>query len=123
MLRPFPAQRPRPPAAQGRRRLPAELRWLHDRRSIDEARRDLSAWIAKWGARYSKLVAWVEETTEETLNFYRLPLQHHTGHEASQLARDLRQKTTHCRAGPNPHALPVLSLATTTALSRIVVTQ
>jgi putative transposase len=34
-----------------------ELRWLYDRRSIDEARRDLSAWIAKWGARYPKLVA------------------------------------------------------------------
>src|SRR5271167_1303887 len=33
-------------------------------------------------------------------------------------------KTTHGRAGPNPHALPVLpSLATTTALSGIVVTQ
>src|SRR5271169_325410 len=33
-------------------------------------------------------------------------------------------KTTHGRAGPNPHALPVLpSLATTTAPSRIVVTQ
>ena len=25
-----------------------ELRWLYDRRSIDEARRDLAAWIAKW---------------------------------------------------------------------------
>jgi hypothetical protein len=33
-------------------------------------------------------------------------------------------KTTHGRAGPNPHALPVLpSLAATTALSGIVVTQ
>jgi transposase-like protein len=54
-----------------------ELRWLYDRRSIDEARRDLSAWIAKWGARYPKLVAWIEENIEETLTFYRLPLQHH----------------------------------------------
>jgi putative transposase len=33
-----------------------ELRWLYDRRSIDEARRDLSAWLAKWGDRYQKLV-------------------------------------------------------------------
>ena len=54
-----------------------ELRWLYDRRSIEEARRDLSAWIAKWSARSPKLVAWVEETIEETLTFYRLPLQHH----------------------------------------------
>ena len=27
---------------------------------------DLAAWIAKWGARYPRLVAWVEETIEET---------------------------------------------------------
>jgi transposase-like protein len=39
-----------------------ELRCLYDRRSINEARCDLSGWIAKWGARYPKLVAWVEET-------------------------------------------------------------
>ena len=43
-----------------------ELRWLYDRRSIEEARQDLAAWIAKWGARYPKLVGWVEETIEET---------------------------------------------------------
>ena len=39
-----------------------ELRWLYDRRSIEEARQHLAAWIAKWGARYPKLVSWVEET-------------------------------------------------------------
>ena len=54
-----------------------ELRWLYDRRSVEEARRDLAAWIAKWAARYPKLVAWAEETIEETLTFYRLPRQHH----------------------------------------------
>jgi putative transposase len=27
-----------------------ELRWLYDRRSVEEARRDLAAWIAKWEA-------------------------------------------------------------------------
>jgi putative transposase len=26
-----------------------ELRWLYDRRSVEEARRDLAAWLAKWG--------------------------------------------------------------------------
>jgi putative transposase len=31
------------------------LRWLYDRRSIEEARQDLAAWIAKWGSRYPKL--------------------------------------------------------------------
>jgi transposase-like protein len=47
------------------------LRWLYDRRSIEEARQDLAAWIAKWGNRYPKLVGWAEETIEETL--YLLP--------------------------------------------------
>jgi putative transposase len=27
-----------------------ELRWLYDRRSIEEVRQDLAAWIAKWTA-------------------------------------------------------------------------
>src|SRR5208337_4586563 len=39
-------------------------------------------------------------------------------------ARRYDPKTTHGRAGANPHALPLLpSLATTTTLSRIIVTQ
>jgi putative transposase len=38
-----------------------ELRWLYDRRSIEEARQDLAAWIAKWATRYARLVGWVEE--------------------------------------------------------------
>jgi putative transposase len=50
-----------------------ELRWLYDRRSVDEARRDLAAWIARWSGRYPKLVAWVEETIEETFTYYQLP--------------------------------------------------
>ena len=55
---------------------PQELRWLYDRRSIEEARQDLAGWVAKWG-RYPKLVRWVEETIEEGLIFYRLLRQHH----------------------------------------------
>ena len=31
-----------------------ELRWLYDRRSIEEARQDLAAWIAKWGSPLSE---------------------------------------------------------------------
>src|SRR5215208_335312 len=30
-----------------------ELRWLYDRRSAEEAGRDLAAWIAKWGSRHA----------------------------------------------------------------------
>ena len=85
-----------------------ELRWLYDRRSIDEARRDLAAWIAKWGARYPKLVAWVEETIEETLTFYRLPLQHHKHLKSTnmleRLNEEIRRRTYVVRIFPNSDA-------------------
>jgi putative transposase len=80
-----------------------ELRWLgacpwagqrpnpRDRRSIEETRRDLAAWIAKWSARYQKLVAWAEENIEETLTFYRLPrlLPHLKGAQAFAALRSV----------------------------------
>ena len=69
-----------------------ELRWLYDRRSIDEARRDLAAWIAKWSPRYSKLVAWVEETIEETFTFYRLPPQHHKHLKSTNMLERLNEE-------------------------------
>ena len=103
-----PAQRPRSPAAQGRRRLPAGVRWLYDRRSVEEARHDLAAWIAKWGARYPKLVAWVEETIEETLTFYRLPRQHHKHLKSTnmleRLNEEIRRRTYVVRIFPNADA-------------------
>src|SRR5271157_6003789 len=82
-----------------------ELRWLYDRRSIEEARRDLSAWIAKWSARHPKLVAWVEETIEETLTFYRLPRQHHKHLKSTnmleRLNEEIRRRTYVVRIFPN----------------------
>lgn len=51
-----------------------ELRWLYDRRNIDEARRDLMAWLQKWQRKYSKLCNWVEESIDKTRSFYTLPL-------------------------------------------------
>ena len=105
----FLTQRPRPSAAQGRRRLPAGAALaLTTGRSIDEARRDLAAWIAKWGARYPKLVAWVEETIEETLTFYRLPLQHHKHLKSTnmleRLNEEIRRRTYVVRIFPNSDA-------------------
>ncbi|MER8524380.1 transposase, partial [Mesorhizobium sp. M1076] len=44
---------------------------------LAEVKRDLAQWIAKWQAKYPKLVNWVEDNIEETLSFYRLPLAHH----------------------------------------------
>lgn len=54
-----------------------ELRWLYDRRTLQEARRDLSVWLERWQSKYPRLCAWVEANIEETFTFYRLPLSHH----------------------------------------------
>jgi putative transposase len=66
------------------------------------------AWIAKWGARYQKLVAWVEETIEETLTFYRLPRQHHKHLKSTNLLErlneEIRRRTYVVRIFPNSDA-------------------
>lgn len=80
-----------------------ELRWLYDRRCAEEARRDLAAWIAKWGSRYARLVAWVEETIEETLTFYRLPRQHHK-HLKSTNMLEWSASTRRSNGGPTSSA-------------------
>ncbi|NBJ13117.1 IS256 family transposase [Microvirga arsenatis] len=82
-----------------------ELRWLYDRRSVEEARRDLAAWIAKWEGRYPRLIAWAEETIEETLTFYRLPRQHHKHLKSTnmleRLNEEIRRRTYVVRIFPN----------------------
>lgn len=82
-----------------------ELRWLYDRRSVEEARRDLAAWIARWSGRYPKLVDWVEETIEETLTFYQLPRRHHKHMKSTnmleRLNEEIRRRTYVVRIFPN----------------------
>lgn len=82
-----------------------ELRWLYDRRSVEEARRDLAAWIAKWSGRYPQLVDWVEETIEETFTFYRLPRRHHKHLKSTnmleRLNEEIRRRTYVVRIFPN----------------------
>ena len=82
-----------------------ELRWLYDRRSVEEARQDLAAWIAKWSGRYPRLVDWVEETIEETFTFYRLPRQHHKHLKSTnmleRLNEEIRRRTYVVRIFPN----------------------
>jgi hypothetical protein len=46
-----------------------EMRWLYDRRDLEEALRDLAAWLGKWTERYPKLCLWVEEDIDWTLSF------------------------------------------------------
>ena len=82
-----------------------ELRWLYDRRDLGEARADLAAWIGKWQAKYPRLVAWVEETIEETLTFYRLPRQHHkhlkSTNKLERLNEEIKRRTRVVRIFPN----------------------
>lgn len=54
-----------------------ELRWLYDRRNLEEAKSDLASWVERWSSKYPKLCLWAEEQIEETFSFYRLPRQHH----------------------------------------------
>jgi putative transposase len=82
-----------------------ELRWLYDRRNVEEARRDLAAWLAKWAARYPKLCSWVEENIEETLSFYRLPRQHHKNLKSTnmleRIMEEIKRRTLVVRIFPN----------------------
>lgn len=82
-----------------------ELRWLYDRRDLDEARQDLAAWLTKWQGRYSKLCDWVEENIEETFSFYRLPRQHHKHLKSTncleRLNQEIKRRTHVVRIFPN----------------------
>lgn len=69
-----------------------ELRWLYDRRDLEEARRDLRAWIERWASRYPKLVDWVEENIEQTLAFYRFPRAHHKHIKSTNMLERLNQE-------------------------------
>jgi len=82
-----------------------ELRWIYDRRNVEEARRDLAVWLAKWGSKYRKLCDWVEANIEETLAFYRLPLQHHKHMKSTnmleRLNEEIKRRTRVIRIFPN----------------------
>lgn len=85
-----------------------ELRWIYNRRDIQEARQDLAAWLAKWGKRYSKLCAWAEDNIEETFSFYRLPRQHHKNLKSTNMLErfmeEIKRRTLVVRIFPNAAA-------------------
>ena len=82
-----------------------ELRWIYERRNVEEARRDLAAWLTKWEARYPKLCDWAEENIEETLTFYRLPQEHHKHLKSTNMLerinQELKRRTLVVRIFPN----------------------
>jgi putative transposase len=69
-----------------------ELRWMYERRNVEEARRDLKQWLEKWAGKYPKLCAWVEPNIEETWTFYRLPLAHHKHLKSTNLLERFNQE-------------------------------
>ena len=82
-----------------------ELRWIYDRRDIQEAQRDLVAWVARWQGKYPKLVDWVESNIVETLTFYRLPRAHHKHLKSTnmleRLNEEIKRRTLVVRIFPN----------------------
>lgn len=89
-----------------------ELRWFYDRRDLAEVRRDIAAWLGKWQAKYPRLCNWVEEHIEETLTYYRLPLQHHKHMKSTnmleRLNQELKRRTHVVRIFPNTESCPRL---------------
>ena len=83
-----------------------ELRWLYDRRDLKEAQQDLQAWLLRWAQRYPRLTDWVEAHIGETLNFYRLPRQHHKHLKSTNLLErlneEIKRRTRVVRIFPNP---------------------
>jgi putative transposase len=82
-----------------------ELRWLYDRRDLEEAQQDLSAWLTKWQSRYGKLCDWVEESIAETWTFYQLPQAHHKHLKSTnmleRLNEEIKRRTHVVRIFPN----------------------
>jgi putative transposase len=82
-----------------------ELRWFYERRNVEEARRDLAAWLSKWQGKYPKLCEWVELNIEETFTFYRLPKEHHKHLKSTnvleRLNQELKRRTHVVRIFPN----------------------
>ena len=75
---------------------------------MEEARRDLMAWLGKWQAKYPKLCEWVENHIEQTFTFYRLPKEHHKHLKSTnvleRLNQELKRRTQVVRIFPNPQS-------------------
>ena len=82
-----------------------ELRWLYDRRDVNEARKDLAGWLKRWQGKYPKLCVWVEDNIEETLSFYGLPHGHHKHLKSTnmleRLNEEIKRRTRVVRIFPN----------------------
>jgi len=87
----FPAQCSGLPAAQGDDDCLQALRWIFDRRDIQEAQRELAAWISQWQGKYPKLVDGVETNIGKT-TFYRPPGAHHKHTKSTNMLERLNEE-------------------------------
>jgi len=82
-----------------------ELRWIYDRRDKEEAMKDLSQWLGRWGTKHDRLCKWVEKNMEETFNYYRLPIQHHKHMKSTNMLErfneEIKRRTHVVRIFPN----------------------
>jgi putative transposase len=82
-----------------------ELRWLYDRHDLEQARQDLTVWLAKWQPKHPKLCVWVEGNIEETFTFYQLPAEHHKHMKSTNMLErineELKRRTLVVRIFPN----------------------
>ena len=64
-----------------------------------------AGWLAKWQGKYAKLCNWVEDNMEETLAYYRLPIQHHKHLKSTnmleRLNQEIKRRTLVVRIFPN----------------------
>ena len=82
-----------------------ELRWIYDRRDLNEALQDLAAWLGKWQPKYPRLCDWVEDHIEETFTFYSFPVEHHKHLKSTnvleRLMEEVKRRTHVVRIFPN----------------------
>jgi putative transposase len=58
----------------------------------------IAQWVNKWQPKYAKLCSWVEESIEETLTYFRLPIAHHKHMKSTNM---LKRRTHVVRIIPN----------------------
>jgi Transposase and inactivated derivatives len=83
------------------------LRWIDDRRDIQEAQRELAAWISQWQGKYPKRVDGVETNIGKT-TFCRPPGAHHQPMKSTnmleRLNEEIKRRTRVVRIFPNAEA-------------------
>src|SRR5205823_2453770 len=89
-----------------------ELRWLYDRRDVNEARADLKGWLEKWSSKYSKLLCLGGGEYRSHLDVLPPAARTPQTYEKHQYARTAQPgtKTAHARHSHLPERIEVPAL-------------